>query len=177
VARCAGCTYQEIKELNPELRRWVTPLHVTRYTLRIPAGKKEQFLTNFAATPPEQKIKWERHEVKKGETLSQLAKQYGTSSDAIRDINGLKKNRITPGKHLLIPVDLDGKAQDMSYLTPGQASKQHQILYRVKRGETLTKIAQKHNVSVEEIREWNKGMARSLRAGQKIKLVVDVDQI
>jgi len=178
VARCAGCTYEEIKELNPELRRWVTPPHVTRYTLRLPVGKKELFLANFAATPAEQKIKWERHEVKKGETLSQIANQYSTSPDAIRDINGLKKNRITPGKHLLIPVDLSGKTQDMSYLTtPGPVSKQQQILYRVRRGETLTKIAKKHNVSVEEIREWNKGMGRYLRAGQKIKLVVDVDQI
>ena len=96
VARCAGCTYEEIKELNPELRRWVTPPHVTRYTLRLPVGTKELFLANFAATPAEQKIKWERHEVKKGETLSQIANQYSTSPDAIRDINGLKKNRTSP---------------------------------------------------------------------------------
>jgi membrane-bound lytic murein transglycosylase D len=177
VARCAGCTYEEIKELNPELRRWVTPPHFAKYTLRIPAGKKAAFLANFATTPAEQKIKWERHEVKKGETLSQLAKQYSTSPEAIRDINGLKKNRITPGKHLLIPVDLNGKTQDMSYLAPGQAAKQQQILYRVRRGETLTKIAQKHNVTVAEIRDWNKGIGKSLRSGQKIKLVVDVDQI
>jgi membrane-bound lytic murein transglycosylase D len=177
VARCAGCTYQEIKELNPELRRWVTPPHFTQYTLRIPAGKKEAFLANFAATPAEQKIKWERHEVKKGETLSRIAKQYSTSPEAIRDINGLKKNQITPGKHLLIPIDLNGKAQDMSSLASGEVAKQQQILYRVRRGETLTRIAQKHNVTVAEIKDWNKGIGKSVRAGQKIKLVVDVDQI
>lgn len=177
VARCAGCTYEEIKELNPELRRWVTPPHFATYPLRIPAGKKEAFLANFAATPAEQKIKWERHEVKKGETLSQIAKQYSTSPEAIRDINGLKQNRITPGKHLLVPIDLNGKTQDMNFLAPNQVAKQHQILYRVRRGETLTKIALKHNVTVAEIRDWNKDIGKSLRAGQKIKLVVDVDQI
>ena len=64
----------------------------------------------------------------------------------------------------------------MSLLPPGQGAKQ-QIVYRVRRGETLTKIAIKHNVSVADIREWNKGIGKSVRAGQKIKLVVDVDQI
>jgi membrane-bound lytic murein transglycosylase D len=177
IARCADSTYEEIKELNPELRRWVTPPQMGRYTLRIPAGKKEKFLANYAAIPPEQKIKWERHEVRNGETLAGLAKQYNTTPEAIRDINRLKKNRITPGKHLLIPVDINGKTQDVSYLTPEQGSKQQQILYRVRRGETLTKIARKHNVSVADIRGWNKGLGNAVRAGQKIKLVVDVDQI
>jgi len=177
IARCADCTYEEIKELNPEIRRWVTPPHYSKYTLRIPAGKKEAFLANFAAVPPEQKIKWERHEVIKGETLGSLAKQYGTTPEAIRDINGIRKNRISPGKHLLIPVDTNAKNNDVSLLTPSQGTKQQQILYRVRRGETLVKIAKMHNVSVADIREWNKGIGKSVRAGQKIKLVVDTDQI
>ena len=177
VARCADSTYQEIKELNPQLRRWVTPPHVSKYVLRIPDGKKETFLKNFAAVPPEQKIKWERHEVKKGETLSGIAKQYQTSPEAIRDINGLKKSRVNPGKHLLIPIDSNGKTQDMSYLTPEQSSKQQQILYRVRRGETLSKIARRHNVTVADIKQWNKGIGTSLRAGQKIRLVVETDHI
>jgi len=177
LARCAGCTYEEIKELNPELRRWVTPPDFDKYVLRIPAGKKETFLANFAAVPPEQKIKWERHEVRRGETLSSLAKQYNTSTEAIREINGLKKARVTPGKHLLIPLDINAKAQDVGYLTPGEGGKQQEILYRVRRGETLARIAKRHNVTVADIKEWNKGLGASVRAGQKIKLVVDIDQI
>jgi len=178
VARCAGCTYEEIKELNPELRRWVTPPQIKNYTLRIPSGKKEAFLANFAAIPPEQKIKWDRHEVKRGETLAAIAKQYNTTPEAISDINGLKKNRIKPGKHLLIPSDINnGKALDVNYLTPQQGSKQQKILYRVRRGETLSKIARRNNVSIADIKEWNKGIGKSLRAGQKIRLVVDSDSI
>ncbi len=176
IARCADCSYEEIKELNPELRRWVTPPHYDKYVLRIPAGKKEVFLANYAAVPQEQKIKWERHEVGKNETLASLARRYNTTPEAIRDINGLKRKRITPGKHLLIPIDLNGKMQDADYLTPGQGSKQQQILYRVHRGETLVKIARRHNVTVADIKGWNKGIA-TVRAGQKIKLIVDVDQI
>jgi len=177
IAQCAGCAYEDIKELNPEIKRWVTPPQISRYTLRIPLGKKEAFLANYAAIPSEQKIKWERHEVRKGDTLSSLAKQYNTSPEAIRDINGLRKSRIAPGKHLLIPIDINGKNHDLSYLTMGQSSKQQQILYRVRRGETLVRIAKTHNVTVSDIREWNKGLGKTVRAGQKIKLVVDTDQI
>ena len=177
IARCAGCTYQEIKELNPEIKRWVTPPHISPYMLRLPLGKKDVFLANYAAIPAEQKIKWERHEVKKGETLSLIAKQFNTNPQAISDINGLRKSRVVPGKHLLIPVDINGKNHDAAYLTMGEASKQQHILYRVRRGETLVKIAKRHNVTVADIREWNKSIGKSIRAGQKIKLVVDTDQI
>ena len=177
IARCADCTYQEIKELNPEIKRWVTPPHFSKYTLKIPFGKKETFLANYAAIPPEQKIKWERHEVRKGETLSSLAKQYNTSPEAIRDINGLRKSRIAPGKHLLIPIDINGKNHDLSYVTTGEGGKQQRILYRIRRGETLVRIAKMHKVTVADIREWNKGIGKTVRAGQKIKLVVDSDHI
>src|SRR5512143_2443191 len=176
VARCAECTYEEIKELNPELKRWVTPPHYDRYVLRLPPNKKDVFLANFAAVPPEQKIKWERHEVKKGETLAGLAKKYNTSAEAIRDVNGLRKNRLSPGKHLLIPVEMSETA-DAGYQNPGGDNRQQEILYRVRRGETLAKIARKHDVSVADIKEWNKGLGNSLRTGQKIKLIVDMGQI
>lgn len=176
IARCAGCTYEEIKELNPSLRRWITPPQDSTYVLRIPRGRKETFLANYAAAPPEQKIRWERHEVSHGETLSTVARLYHSTPEAIRDINGLKGNRVAPGKHLLVPVALDGKPLDMDFLPPHLGKKQ-QILYRVRRGETLWKIARSHNVTVADIREWNRGIGRSVRAGQKIKLVVDIDQI
>jgi membrane-bound lytic murein transglycosylase D len=177
IAQCANCTYQEIKELNPEIRRWVTPPHFSRYTLRLPAGRKDSFMENYAAVPAEQKIKWERHEVRQGETLAGLAKQYGTTLEAIRDINGLKKGRIAPGKHLLIPKDITAQPPDSAYLSTAGVIRHQQVLYRVRRGETLSKIAREHNVTVADIKEWNKGIGNVVRAGQKIKLVVDVDQI
>jgi membrane-bound lytic murein transglycosylase D len=177
VARCANCSYEEIKELNPEIRRWVTPPHFSTYTLRLPPGRKEAFLANFAAIPEDQKIKWERHEVRQGDTLAVLAKKYNTTPEAIRDINRLKKNQIAPGKHLLIPKDINARPQDTAYLTAANSIRQQQVLYRVRRGETLSKIARMHNVSVADIKEWNKGIGNAVRAGQKIKLVVDVDQI
>ena len=63
------------------------------------------------------------------------------------------------------------------YLNAGQVSKPQEILYRVRRGETLVKIAKKHDISVADIKEWNKGIGNSVRTGQKIRLIVDGNQI
>jgi membrane-bound lytic murein transglycosylase D len=176
VSRCVGAPYATIKDLNPELKRWVTPPDAARYVLRVPKGTAEAFRTNYAAVPDDQKIRWERHLVAKGETLAVIAKHYNTTPESIRDINGLKKNRIAPDKHILIPVDTNSKTSDLSSLAPDEAGKKQQILYRVRRGDNLARIAREHDVTVADIREWNNGL-RSIRAGQKIKLVVNVDQI
>jgi membrane-bound lytic murein transglycosylase D len=144
--------------------------------LRVPKGTASAFTANFAAVTADQKIRWERHLVAQGETLSGIATQYNTSADSIRDINNLKKGKIVPGKHILIPVDANAKQQDTSYLSPDHSGKKQQILYRVRRGDNLTRIASKHEVTVADIRQWNNGI-KSVRAGQKIKLVVDVDRI
>ena len=175
-ARCADCTYQDLKDLNPELKRWVTPPDVDSYVLRIPRGKREQFLANLAAVPADQKIKWERYQVRKGDTPQAIAKRFDTSIEAIRDSNGLRRNRLVPGRHILIPVG-SIRAGQAAYIGVPQGNRLQEIKYRVRRGETLIRIAKQHNVSVEDIREWNKGMGKTVRAGQMIKLVVDIDQI
>ncbi len=177
IARCAGCTYQEIKELNPSLRRWITPPQDANFILRIPRNRKESFLTAFAAIPEDQKIRWERHEVRPGETLASIAHIYRSTPEAIRDINGIKSGRIAPRKHLLVPVAIDGKHVDLASIQPERMGKKQEILYRVRRGESLARIAQTHNVSVADIRGWNQGIGKTVRVGQKIKLIVDVDQI
>lgn len=175
-ARCAGISYEEIKELNSELKRWVTPPGAENYVLRIPKGSKETFLAALSAVPADQKITWERHLIIKGDTLHGLAKQYNTTPEIIREVNGLKKNRLIPGRHVLIPLDMNNKPSETEYLSVKQPGKKQQILHRVKRGETLWKIADNHNVSVEEIKGWNRGI-KTVRVGQKIKLIVDIDQI
>ncbi len=177
IARCAGCTYEQVKELNPELRRWVTPPHDDHFVLRIPAGTKEVFEKNFAAVPADQKITWDRYQVKRGETLADIAEHYNTTASAIKDANGLRRNRILPGRHLLIPVDLKETSDDVAYLTPERSKREQTIFYRVRRGDSLIRIARRHNVSIADIREWNRGLGRTLRIGQKIRLIVNVDQI
>jgi membrane-bound lytic murein transglycosylase D len=111
IAQCANCTYQEIKELNPEIRRWVTPPHFSRYTLRLPAGRKETFLENYAAVPAEQKIKWERHEVRQGDSLAGLAKQWTEKEPArSREAPAHTERYHNQAVRSRLPVDCRGRS-------------------------------------------------------------------
>ncbi len=176
IARCAGTTYEILKELNPELKRWVTPPDVKEYVLRLPQGSKDRFEEAYQSVPHDQKVRWERHLVLKGENVASIAQEYNASPETIRDINGLKRNRVSAGRHLLIPVDTAGTSQDSALLSPDRTGRKQQILYRVRRGDNLIRIARKHDVTVADIRGWNHGI-RTIRAGQKIRLIVDVDRI
>jgi membrane-bound lytic murein transglycosylase D len=108
IAEAAGTTVEEIKALNPELLRWFTPPNYPGYEIKIPAGTKDLFLKRFSDVPPSQRIAFLTHKVKKGETLSKIAKRYGTSVDPIVYLNNLKSTkRIRAGTVLMVPVRAD----------------------------------------------------------------------
>jgi membrane-bound lytic murein transglycosylase D len=114
VARITGADYQVIKELNPELRLGVTPPAPLPYTVRLPVGTREEFLKSFSSIPetelrkelkvsPEVQVR--RHRVRRGETLTRLAKRYGTTVAKIQKINGLAdRNAVRAGQTLLVPT-------------------------------------------------------------------------
>ena len=180
IARCAGVSYEEIKELNPELRRWITPPNVETYTLKIPDGTKEVFLENYEKMPSDQKILWERHLVKKGETLYSIAKHYRVTVADLKKINLLsKKERVTEGTHILIPIAPNSRKASIKVTTsPILKEEKNTIYYRIRKGDTLWKISKKYNVSIASIKEWNDlGSARNIKAGDRLKLVVDTDEL
>lgn len=105
IAEAAGTTAEEIVRLNPELLRWYTPPNYPDYMIKIPIGTKEQFVENFAKIPPQERLVYHTHTVKRGDTLSTIAKKYGTDIKAIAKLNNLKSvKRLKIGETLAIPV-------------------------------------------------------------------------
>lgn len=103
-AECAGTTVEEIKRLNPELRRWCTPPDVSSYTLKIPAGTTERFTEALAAIPEDERFTIERYTVKKGETFNRIAKKTGVPVAVILSLNSLEKIMpLKPGKVVYLP--------------------------------------------------------------------------
>jgi membrane-bound lytic murein transglycosylase D len=90
-AECAGTTLKEIKELNPELRRWCTPPDVSEYTLRIPAGVKDLFIENLGNIPEEKRFSIDKYTVKKGDTFKKISKKTSIPVQVILDLNDLEK--------------------------------------------------------------------------------------
>ena len=170
VAQCVSSTYDELKALNPELRRWCTPPQ-SNYLLKIPDGTKDQFLEKYALLPPQKRITWHRHRIAKGETVSTLARRYGTSQSAIISANNLRnKHRIRAGRYLLIPVP-PRKADAVSRRTAHQTAPSAGIqdIYVVKKGDTLKKIARNYGLTVAKLKQWNpKARRRYIYPGDQL---------
>lgn len=107
IARLTGVTDREIKDLNPELRRWCTPPDVSEYTLRIPAGKTGMFIAGLEQTSVEELMNVKFYEVQSGDTVAKIAQKIGAPVHKIIHMNGLgEKALIFAGKSIVIPQDI-----------------------------------------------------------------------
>ncbi len=87
ISQACEVSLDEIKDLNPELRRGVTPPGETEYEIKIPSGAKERFLRNFETLQPLRKFQFKTHMVKKGETLPKIARLYRVEVEPILEPN------------------------------------------------------------------------------------------
>jgi len=120
IADLAGAEPERLRSLNPELRRGRIPPSKDRYPLRIPLGSYPRFVWNYADLPDRQKQPATTYTVRSGDTLSEIAVQFGTSTSVLRRLNGLDGTLIRRGQQLVVPVqDYDGAlAADVSEEKP-----------------------------------------------------------
>lgn len=107
LATSAGVSVDELRELNPELKRWCTPPATAEapYVLRIPRGRKASFDEAFAKYAPQERLHFKIHRVQKGDTLSKIALTYHSAQEAILRMNGLTSARaLKLGIDLVVPV-------------------------------------------------------------------------
>ena len=125
-----------------------------------PAPPEEE--TSAEAEPEE-----EEHEtttrivytVRRGDNLTEIGKKYGVAVSDIRSWNKLRSSRIQVGQKLHLyetnePADAEEKT----------------IVYRVRRGDTLSEIAKRHGVGVSELRQWNNLSTSVIRVGQRLSI-------
>lgn len=107
LAKCADLTVQELRMLNSELVSICTPPVGSSYKLKLPPGKKENFISTYAALTDDEKRPWTMHEVKKGETLATIASQYGVSSQEIASLNQMSgyKTKLKRGTSIRVPME------------------------------------------------------------------------
>ena len=104
IADASGTTVEEIRRLNPELLRWFTPPNYPGYHVKIPAGRSGMYAENMSKLPAAKRIAFLQHKVKRGESVSRIAKRYGTGVQPIQHLNNLKGTRLKPGTVIMIPV-------------------------------------------------------------------------
>ena len=166
LSKVLGLGTEDLSSLNPELRHKSTPEN--EYLLKIPLGLSEQILASAEALPryiPEA-ASYINHYVRRGETLSEIAERYRTNVRAIARLTGLRSvNFIRPGQRLKIPV----RGRSSQYSSPPPLIKEgEKLIYVVRRGDSLYKIAGAYNTSIQKIKDDNNLTNNNLDVGQKI---------
>ncbi|MBI1799692.1 MAG: LysM peptidoglycan-binding domain-containing protein [Candidatus Eisenbacteria bacterium] len=192
IARLAGCSYEELRELNPAVLRGqaTAPGGVT--TLRVPSGKGAALMQKLGggAPLPAASITLE-HRVKSGETLLGIAAEYGVSARRLALANGIgRRHPLRHGMVLTVPsslsspspriVDSSDPRASTAYVPPrdirslvsisGRSTADGRSKWTVRHGQTLAMIADSNHVSVDDLMSWNHLKGTMLGSGDRLKI-------
>jgi membrane-bound lytic murein transglycosylase D len=159
-----GLPSGSLADLNPELRYKGTPKR--SYDLRVPATHQETLVATIETVPewkPPQ-TQYLVHRVRRGQTLSVIARRYGTSVRAIMLANNLRSaNRIREGQSLRIPVSGSGSIRRVSRTAVDG-------VHTVRRGETLGGIARAYGTTVSQLQQDNGLSSTTIYPGQELRV-------
>ena len=159
VAETIDIDVATLRSLNPSLLRLATPDDPS-FELHLPKGTAGKFSAEIADIPPDKWVSWRRHRVESGETLSSIGKKYRVTAAAIADANNLERNAtLGAGEKLIIPAT-----------QPPSEVKRRLVSYRVRRGDTFLGIADRYNVSADDLRKWNHLKANKVGRGMMLRI-------
>lgn len=196
LARRLGVSSVLLAKLNPELKTARTPRSINGgYELRVPADKHTEWMETFVAEAPTESVRIKEvealrekvinpppyvevvkttHKVRRGETLSSIARRYKLSVKELAVMNRLKViSKVRLGQTLMLKSSNDEVKVRVASATRSRkpAATPAPLVYRLRSGETLTDIARWFNTSVSAIKSANNIQKnRSLQVGHKIKI-------
>ena len=157
VADITDASVAEIVALNPSLLRLVTPNDMS-FDLHIPPGTKDVYSQRLKEIPADRRNIWRFHVVRQGETLEAIAATLHAHSEDIAEVNGFAPGTaVGTGDELVIPV-----------ATVSSVSRPQR--YVPHRGETLTAVADRFNVTVADLRRWNRLTSNNIRPGRSLEV-------
>ncbi|MGJ0489570.1 LysM peptidoglycan-binding domain-containing protein [Methylobacter sp.] len=142
--------------------------------LKIPSSGKSANFPVIAKASKNHLQNSRTYTVKKGDTFWKIGQNFSVSGKDIASWNKLTlSSALTPGQKLTIK----GGEQQLVTSSSAESNPFRLIHYTVKSGDSLMKISRKFNVSLTDLHKWNSEMTgKSLRPGQKIKILVDNSQ-
>ena len=169
IAKCANVSLKTLQQYNPELEKDVAlipPLEKGEtYTLRLPVNISPEFdsLLKLVEAPNLNEIIFVEHKVRPGESVWLIARKYKVKKNHILAVNNLsEKSIIRPNQILKIPTsgyDQYKKSVELS---------SRKIYYTVRRGDTLSEIAEKYKTSIKKIKKSNGLRSDRIIMGQKL---------
>jgi len=193
VAEWVDTPIQTIQDLNPELRRWTTPVRAPEYELKVPEGTADIVRAQLAQADPDELAPLHWHTVKKGETLLSIARTLKVNRTDLAEANYLStRARLQVGQRLIVPrapalllatrpenpapaaepepqpVAAVVAVSNTSDVTPTRPPSS--VSYRVKRGDTLSSIARVHRTTVASLKAWNRLRTTTILVGQRLTI-------
>ena len=189
VAEWAGVPMDDIQKLNPEFRRWTTPVKKGEYTIRVPEGTAERVKAGLEASAPNQLNALQFHTVKRGETLATIARKLRVNRTDLAEANYLRiSSRVKAGDRLVIPrmpsasllarastatTDVEKTAEAivadvLAETEPVAEERAAARTYRVRSGDTLYGIAKRTGTTVTQLKSWNKLSGSNLKIGTRL---------
>ncbi len=188
VAEWTDSSIDEIQALNPELRRWTTPVKDTKYELKVPAGTADVVQARMADAAATDLASLKFYTVKRGDTLPLIARKLHVSKADLAEANYLRATtRVAAGQQLMVPheatvlmaarTDRPVPVTEARRTTAASGqlaqaaanSNRVKASYEVKQGDTLASIARLFKTTVASIRTWNPRLPGDrLAAGQRL---------
>ncbi|MEX1197251.1 MAG: LysM peptidoglycan-binding domain-containing protein [Pseudohongiellaceae bacterium] len=170
-AELAGMEPEEVYALNTGYRQWATHPDGP-HTLLLPPEPAERLSAGLESLDTTEQISWERYEIRSGDTLGAIARRFDTDVQALRSINELTGDRIIAGDELMVPRAYS--AYDLSRFSGNQEAGAVEVSYTVRPGDSLWRIANEHQLSVDALRRWNQlGEGALIQPGQELIIRTD----
>jgi membrane-bound lytic murein transglycosylase D len=172
VARLAGASLAEIRDLNPQYLRLATPPRTTS-VVRLPLGSGDAVARKYASLPTKARVHYLSYVTPRRERISSIAARYHLP---VRDVQAanpkVRTTRPSRGTRLVIPaVAVPSSLAMRATGAVGRGHRTYATTHRVRRGETLTGIARRYRVSVRSLRRANSlASSQTLRAGMRLRI-------
>lgn len=152
IAKKYGVSESDIYELNPKAKGQTLQLNAI---LVIPTRKATKKITK------------DFHEVGSGESFYTIAKKYDISIEDLKDFNPtISPNKLQVGAKLALTKNKNSK--DTKSNKKEEASTSNDLVHSVKKGETISHITEKYDVSFKELKKLNPGLDVKLQIDEKI---------
>jgi peptidoglycan lytic transglycosylase D len=112
------------------------------------------------------------HKVRKGQNLTTIANQYGTTVERLCDMNGISNwSTLSIGQQLKVPDGKHAVVQVQKTISPSEVNVDEYLVHKVRRGQNLSLISKKYNCTVNQLCQMNGISKRStLYVGQQIRV-------
>ena len=170
---CSSDLVDDLRNLNSHVLRMTTPPDDPEFQLILPKGYGDSFQEKVASLPESERVLWKYHTVRKGDTLSTVAKKYGASVTQLRQANNISpKSGLRVGQQLIIPISgapaSTAQVSSNSAKTTAVASTPRSATYTVRQGDTLTGISSRYGITVANLTAWNGLKSTNLVVGAKL---------